>query len=388
MLWIARLRCMAFSFAMLLAGGGAEAGTLTTLYSFGGTSGDGLFPQASLTYGNGVLYGVTTRGGGTGCKPYGCGTAFSIDPTTGAETILHSFTDVEAEPSTTLLLRGSHLYGTTLQSNGYSTGSAFSLDLPSLKEKTLYSFTTTSGDTPKGALISANGLLYGTTSFGGISPGGTIYSLDPKTRAVVTLHFFADNKTDGGSPATGLTLVKGALYGTNTLGGSNGWGTIFKYDLATSTYSVVYSFVYPVSSPLSTLISDGKYLYGTTYTSEDNLGTIFKFAVDTGTFSILYEFPHQAKGESPVGSIVLVDRYIYGTTIFGGSSHLGNIYRVGMTNGKEEVLYSFTGGADGRDPTGLTYENGVFYGVTEGGGLATHLCRHNHGCGTVFKFTP
>jgi uncharacterized repeat protein (TIGR03803 family) len=55
-------------------------------------------------------------------------------------------------------------------------------------------------------------------------------------------------------------------------------------------------------------------------------------------------------------------------------------------DGKETVLHSFTGGADGAWPyAGLVRDKaGNLYGTTAGGG--TGSC--DAGCGTVFKLTP
>jgi hypothetical protein len=81
----------------------AESGglwTKTSLYSFqGGT--DGNYPNSQagdLVIGTGgVIYGVTSEGGGTGCSGQGCGTLFQLIPPAVSggiwtEVILHAFT--------------------------------------------------------------------------------------------------------------------------------------------------------------------------------------------------------------------------------------------------------------------------------------------------------
>ena len=62
----------------------AYAATLTTLFSFGGSAGS--YPNATPIIVGGQLYGTTSFGGAAGL-----GTVYKIDPTTGAETVLHSF---------------------------------------------------------------------------------------------------------------------------------------------------------------------------------------------------------------------------------------------------------------------------------------------------------
>jgi hypothetical protein len=87
-----------FSLAPPVSSG--ELWTKTTLYAFQGGN-DGSAPNSStgdLVVGpDGVIYGVTEFGGGTGCGGQGCGTLFQLTPPSGAggswaETILHAFT--------------------------------------------------------------------------------------------------------------------------------------------------------------------------------------------------------------------------------------------------------------------------------------------------------
>ena len=60
----------------------------SVLHNFTGGK-DGAYPYAPLIRdARGNLYGTTLEGG-TGCKPYGCGTVFKVDAT-GKETVLHA----------------------------------------------------------------------------------------------------------------------------------------------------------------------------------------------------------------------------------------------------------------------------------------------------------
>jgi uncharacterized repeat protein (TIGR03803 family) len=78
---------------------------------------------------------------------------------------------------------------------------------------------------------------------------------------------------------------------------------------------------------------------------------------------------------------------LYGTTEFGGASGGGTVFKL-YTSGKLATLYSFTGGADGQTPYGLSRDAaGNLYGTTENGGDVS--CKAStHGCGTVFKLHP
>ncbi len=83
-------------------------------YAFKGGS-DGAYPFAGVTLLNGQLYG-TTRRGGSGCgRLVGCGTVFTLNPLTGAESVVWNFTDEPdgLAPDTGLTEAAGALYGTT-----------------------------------------------------------------------------------------------------------------------------------------------------------------------------------------------------------------------------------------------------------------------------------
>ncbi|MGA7382330.1 MAG: choice-of-anchor tandem repeat GloVer-containing protein [Terriglobales bacterium] len=80
----------------------------------------------------------------------------------------------------------------------------------------------------------------------------------------------------------------------------------------------------------------------------------------------------------------------YGTTVSGGSFGFGTVFelqRLAGGNFQEVVLYSFSGGADGRNPYGgVTFDgNGNLYGTTVSGGSGG-VCSGD-GCGVVFELT-
>jgi len=85
--------------------------------------------------------------------------------------------------------------------------------------------------------------------------------------------------------------------------------------------------------------------------------------------SPLYNF----NGNSGAGPLAGVIRdssgNLYGTTEYGGRSGAGVVYKVDTT-GKEIVLHSFSGGADGGTPqAGVTSNSaGKLYGTTRIGG--------------------
>jgi uncharacterized repeat protein (TIGR03803 family) len=124
-------------------------------------------PKAILIDVKCTLYGTTSYGGGTDFTiGYGCGTVFSFDPATGAEPVLHAFaggTDRELPFSGLIDVKGT-LYGTTDEGGASGFGTAFALDPATGAETVLHAFTGGADEEyPLAGLIDVKGTLYGTT---------------------------------------------------------------------------------------------------------------------------------------------------------------------------------------------------------------------------------
>jgi uncharacterized repeat protein (TIGR03803 family) len=214
---------------------------------------DGSAPDGTLVNVNGTLYGTTWGGGTNTdeCVDIsGCGTVYSIDLSTNVEKVLYSFcnqyqgqtcTDGESPIGSLIALNGL-LYGITSAGgtgcDGGGCGTVFSLDPSTGAETVLYSFCSqqncTDGSQPSAGLIAVNGKLYGTTYWGGStgcygSGCGVVFLVDPGARTEKVLHTFCtqQNCTDGANPYAGLTHVRGRLYGTTQNGGAYSTGTVF-----------------------------------------------------------------------------------------------------------------------------------------------------------------
>jgi uncharacterized repeat protein (TIGR03803 family) len=166
---------------------GKKEWTPTVLHSFcasgGGYCLDGYYPVAGLIVDpkgdpNGILYGTTYKGGSGGY-----GTVFKITPPAQGQqdwtlSPLHTFSDTSGYPAGTLLeFNQGALYGTTegaYYSFGLVGGTAFKLTPPAPGKDTwthtvLHSFSDQGNDGwyPAAGMIVYQGLLYGTTRYGG-----------------------------------------------------------------------------------------------------------------------------------------------------------------------------------------------------------------------------
>jgi uncharacterized repeat protein (TIGR03803 family) len=106
-----------------------------------------------------------------------------------------------------------------------------------------------------------------------------------------------------------------------------------------------------------------------------------------GKETVLWYFMGSPDGAYPFAGLVEdSDGNFYGTTVLGGASGGGMVFKV-TPGGAESVPHSFKGGSDGANPyAGLLADaTGNFYGTTQSGGGTE--CRAS-GCGTVFELTP
>lgn len=124
-------------------------------------------------------------------------------------------------------------------------------------------------------------------------------------------------------------------------------------------------------------------LYGTSVLGGSTaLGSIFKVdASGKGTQIHNFSGPD---GANPMDGLTLgTDGYLYGTTYYGGQYNRGVIYKVSPA-GVLTVLYSFTGNSDGGLPEAPPVQgsDGNFYGTTAIGGTGGQF-----GLGVVYKIT-
>jgi uncharacterized repeat protein (TIGR03803 family) len=253
----------------------------------------------------------------------------------------------------------------------------------------LYHFNGSDGSTPLGRLtLDAAGNLYGTTYLGGTGGFGTIFKLDG-TGKLTVLHNFTGG-TDGGNPFAGVIRDSdGNLYGAASGGAlpkcGGGCGTVFKLDTS-GTLTTLYMFKGGTDgfTPDTRLVFIKGELYGTTKfggncSHRAGCGVIFK-VTQAGKETVLYRFTGRSDGLDPRG--VIPDRAgnLYGTTHFGGQG--GAVFKLD-TSRHLTVLDSFTGQGDGGGPLGrlIRDTNGILHGTTQHGGDPN--CPSG-GCGVAF----
>jgi uncharacterized repeat protein (TIGR03803 family) len=316
--------------------------TFDTLYSFASGT-DGSYPTSRLMPGpGGLLYGVTSGGGGAG----GQGTVFSIAPGP-VETVIYRFTNGDGSgeaPSCNLVFdKEGNIYGTTSTGGSNGSGTVFKLVKPqsggAWTETVLHTFGSgADGQFPiAGVNFDASGNLYGTTSAGGTDGYGIVFELTPSKSGwtETILHNFT-NGTDGSVPYGGLIFDKsGNLYGAATQGGVNGGGTV--YQLVPSggswTFNVLYSVPgWGISGTYRNVSLDASgNVYATTHCDGTNsAGSVFELSPAGTSWNVNTLHNFDGSDGQYVFSSMVFDQHgnIYGTTQVGGANGYGVIWEL------------------------------------------------------------
>jgi uncharacterized repeat protein (TIGR03803 family) len=251
-------------------------GTLNTLYNFTGGN-DGGSPIAPPIQGNdGNFYGTTTSGGSAND-----GSVYVITAA-GTFTTLHSFdgTDGQIPMAPLMQAMDGNFYGTTFSGGSNGSGTIFKVS-SSGAFNVLFNFGQVPGY-PVGPLIQgSDGNFYGTTEGASSnSSGGVVFQITP-SGALTVLHTFTGG-SDGSNPVGGLVLATdGNFYGTNDLGGANGWGVLFRVS-STGIFATLHDFDSGMgASPQVTLLQHTNgLLYGDTAVGGSaNEGVFYSFGL-------------------------------------------------------------------------------------------------------------
>lgn len=338
---------------------------------------DGYSPFGGLTLASdGLLYGTTSLGAANVANS--TGTIYRLNTDGTGFVVLHRFQSFTtsntigapinadgANPEAELI-EGSdgHLYGVARTGGEHGNGTVFKVARDGSAFAVLHTFGATTSEAtvvpptnvdgigPLGPLVeAADGYFYGTTSRGGTTGYGTIFRVRfdgtgfevVRTFPVLTASGGSTPAVnlDGGTPLAGLTDGEdGRLYGVASLGGSNGYGTVYALDPVSGVFSVLHDFDGTRGSQPSgelLLAQDGR-LYGTTATggtspngSASLFGTIFSISRDGTGFASIFSFDG-SNGSSPTGRLLQIDATTFvGVAQAGGRCGQGTLYQLSLT---------------------------------------------------------
>jgi uncharacterized repeat protein (TIGR03803 family) len=222
-------------------------GESTIIHNFAGT--DGMFPQSGLVRDSkGNFYGAAVFGGIRTCRAVGdgldnspgCGTIFKVDVHDNYS-VLHTFTGQSdgAGPLGVIIDSEGTLYGIAtgggnLEGNPYGYGTVFKLDTKTGVFSVLFTRPPTlSGSGAYFASLLARdskGNLYGADKFGGANNTGCLFRIDTKGNYTDLVDFqeqVAGENQDGFFPAGIVLGSADDVYGGMSMGGFDGFGTVF-----------------------------------------------------------------------------------------------------------------------------------------------------------------
>ena len=213
---------------------------------------EGAHPRSGLVESAGYFYGTANAGGANGQ-----GTIYRLRFDGSEFSVLHVFTTPTvpsggtvatnpdgAQPQSGLTDGGDGLlYGTTTVGGANGLGVLYSISPEGMIRTTLHDFATEGGSLPIGnLLLASDGKLYGTTTAGGTTSSGgpselgVVYSFERGVTGYTKLHSF-DNVTGANGNGRMVELNATEFAGTTTNGGRCGNGTIFRLSLAGTTVS-------------------------------------------------------------------------------------------------------------------------------------------------------
>ncbi|HVI08237.1 MAG TPA: choice-of-anchor tandem repeat GloVer-containing protein [Candidatus Binatia bacterium] len=429
------------SLSVLISGVSSTAAQVEkNIYRFAGTP-DGEAPNGELVADRaGNLYGTTILGGA-----HGFGTVFELKRNANGsytETVLYSFASNPdgANPAGGVVLdEAGNLYGTTYYGGGspsINSGIAYELSPPAKGgtqwvESILFDFSTSIsavGANPAGSLVfDSAGNLYGAAAAGGGGDAlfcgdagcGDIFQLQPPSVAggvwtANDIHdFLVIPQSDGIAPEGLAMSADGKLYGytaggaiwINQLGGfySNKGGGVYRLSPSNGggqwEEQLLYLFQYNSDPSGIALGSDNQVFVSTRYSGDDfGPGSIVELTPSSSgviwSENVIYTFTGGADGKSPEAPPLLDPMGdLYVTTAFGGTNNCAGSTEpncgtfVKLTpNGNgtytESTIFEFN--QAGYNPEGgLLLRNGFFIGANFAGGTTT-----GQGPGTIFEIRP
>jgi len=219
---------------------------------------DSGYPKCTLVQDtNGTLYGTTSGGFAN------FGTIFKWETNGGGFSVIHPFSGASGDPfgpgAGLLLASDGALYGAG-SGGGQIPGGVFRLELSGSNFQVLHAFSVDGFDgySPQAALAEgADGRIYGTTQFGGVSQNGTIFRLKKDGSGYHVFYPFPADVTTFDNKAVLLRGTDGSLY--STVGGDLNFGFVYRMQFSsnltpilanqvpgqTNVYGSAYTYTFP-----------------------------------------------------------------------------------------------------------------------------------------------
>ena len=356
------------------------------------TNGPGAVPVDRLTeVAAGRLYGMCYQGGVNSE-----GILFEYNTQTGVlvKKLDFNSTLTGKNPKGSLFLANNGLlYGMTTRGGTYDLGVIFSYNrFASQAFKKLFEFKPNlNGKNPTGAmLLASNGRFYGMTVYGGVYNKGVLYEYDPATFTYTKKYDF--NGVVGEHPYGSLMQASngklyGLTYGENSVY-SNNLGTLFEYDIQSDSIHKLKSFLGYLygGRPYGELVQDSAgFLYGITSDYGIGKGCVFKYDIVNNNL-VSYNLSSQTGNYTRSSFIVYNDSILLAPMRMGGDSSKGTIMSFNTITHTVNAAASFDR-VNGAYPIGslLKTSNGRIFGLASSGGASNHGVLYEYANGVITK---
>jgi uncharacterized repeat protein (TIGR03803 family) len=398
----ARLASPLLAIALLaVSTAAASAQTYTVLHAFTGQQ-DGSVPASGATVDKAGNIYVSMQDGGTAEN---AGVLDKFD-SLGNLTILHAFDCATGcSPQSNPLTLGQGPAANTIYGGASGgaddIGTVFSIHTDGTGYTMLHSFSGKDGYGPTGPVLPVENGLVGVTINGGngyvpnndhVLGKGVLFSIS-RAGQFRKLHDF-NPADDGHEPSYVLTDNAGNVYGSTLVGGgaasacSDGCGTIFRFNLGTGQYSILYHFTNGAdgSGPILGSIGPDGTLYGTTQTGTGpaKFGTLFALEPSGNGYTLeTLGVSNYTNGAFTSGPTLTPDGKLIGVTKV--------LYAYDA--GSRKILYPFSTPADGNSPFGppTLASDGSIIGTATSGGTTPCVEESGHydpeGCGVLYRYT-
>ncbi len=272
------------------------------------------------------------------------------------------------------------LYGVTSRGGSNGLGTVYQVAPDGTGYRVIKHFQGSDGAVAAGQLLDGgDGMLYGITGVGGDSTNGVIFRIGLDGGGFSVLRRLAGG-AEGALPLGGLTALPGGdLAGVASQAGAHGGGTVFRLGRDGSNFQVLRAFGGTAddgATPKARLLlaADG-FLYGTTERGGNtNAGTLIRIAPNGANYEVLHRFQAATEAYNPdFGLIEGPGGWLYGLGAGGGTGSVGTIYRFRPTDRRLEVLHAFSvqNRTAGYRPSALRFNatRTVLWGTTLSGGV-------------------
>jgi len=230
-------------------------------------------------------------------------------------------------------------------------------------------FTNSDGANPYNGLTLSGDALYGTASIGGRWGQGTVFKVSTDGTSFTNLHSFnwSSPQQEGSNPSGDLVLSDNTLYGTTTI------CTLFQVNTDTTGFTTLYC----GPGSYGGLVLSSNTLFGTTDSGcVAKNGMVFGFNTEDRTWPFQYCFSPtwvsgvytNSDGATPYARLLLSGNTLYGTTSLGGLFRGGTVFAISIDGTGFTNLHNFSGGDGAGSHAGLILFGDTLYGTTQYGG--------------------